>query len=95
MRANKIAVLVPVYQSGALLGETLVSALRAGLPADSNEFVVADTVAAPPVAAPAGVLPKGCHSPRVTFEGEHRDPRWTPDGRGLVFASRAGGARPG
>ena len=29
---------------------------------------------------------------RLTFEGEHRDPRWTHDGRAVVFASRAGGA---
>jgi DNA-binding winged helix-turn-helix (wHTH) protein len=29
---------------------------------------------------------------RLTFEGEHREPRWTPDGRALAFASRAGGA---
>ncbi len=28
---------------------------------------------------------------RLTFGGEHRDPIWTPDGRAVVFASRAGG----
>jgi serine/threonine-protein kinase len=28
---------------------------------------------------------------RSTFEGEHRAPLWTGDGRGMVFASRAGG----
>jgi len=28
---------------------------------------------------------------RLTFDGEHRDPIWTPDGRAIVFASRAGG----
>jgi len=29
---------------------------------------------------------------RLTFDGEHRDPIWTTDGRAIVFASRAGGA---
>ena len=28
---------------------------------------------------------------RVTFEGEHRDPRWTVDGRAIAFASRPSG----
>jgi len=28
---------------------------------------------------------------RLTFEGEHRDPRWTPGGDAIVFASRVGG----
>src|SRR5205814_1424093 len=28
---------------------------------------------------------------RVTFDGEHRDPRWAPGGDAIVFASRAGG----
>src|SRR5262249_23805577 len=28
---------------------------------------------------------------RLTFEGEHRDPIWKPDGRAIVFAARAGG----
>jgi serine/threonine-protein kinase len=29
---------------------------------------------------------------RLTFDGEHRDPIWTWDGRGIVFASRVEGA---
>ena len=28
---------------------------------------------------------------RLTFDGEHRDPRWAPGGDAIVFASRAGG----
>jgi len=28
---------------------------------------------------------------RLTFEGEHRDPRWSPDGRTIVFAARSNG----
>jgi len=29
---------------------------------------------------------------RLTFDGEHRDPIWSPDGRAIVFASRTDGA---
>ncbi|MDZ5650110.1 glycosyltransferase family 2 protein [Nitrospirillum sp. BR 11828] len=42
MRASKIAILVPSYNGGALLAETVASAAVAGLPPDSYEIVVCD-----------------------------------------------------
>ncbi|MEA1648144.1 glycosyltransferase [Nitrospirillum sp. BR 11164] len=42
MRASKIAILVPNYNGGALLAETVASAAGAGLPPDSYEIVVCD-----------------------------------------------------
>ncbi len=41
-RSGKIAILVPTFNGGRLLLETLASAATAGLPADSYEFVVCD-----------------------------------------------------
>ncbi|MDE1150330.1 MAG: glycosyltransferase [Azospirillaceae bacterium] len=42
MRTFKIAILVPSYNGGALLAETVASAAGAGLPPDSYEIVVCD-----------------------------------------------------
>jgi glycosyltransferase involved in cell wall biosynthesis len=42
MRGGKIAILVPSYNGGSLLRETVMSAGRAGLPPDSYEIVVSD-----------------------------------------------------
>ncbi|WP_044561344.1 glycosyltransferase family 2 protein [Azospirillum sp. B4] len=42
MRTSKIAILVPTYNGGALLAETVASAAAAGLPPDSYEIVVCD-----------------------------------------------------
>jgi len=39
---NRIAILVPVFNGGALLAETLASPARAGLPADSYAILVSD-----------------------------------------------------
>jgi glycosyltransferase involved in cell wall biosynthesis len=39
---NRIAILVPVYNAGVLLAETLASPARAGLPADSYAILVSD-----------------------------------------------------
>ncbi len=43
-RTGKIAILVPTFNGGPLLSETVASAAKAGLPADSYEFVVSDNV---------------------------------------------------
>jgi len=42
MRGGKVAILVPTYQGGELLADTLASAAKAGLPPDFYEFVVSD-----------------------------------------------------
>jgi glycosyltransferase involved in cell wall biosynthesis len=39
---GRIAILVPAFNAGALLGETLASPARAGLPADSYAILVSD-----------------------------------------------------
>ncbi len=41
-RSGKIAILIPTYNGGALLQETVESAAAAGMPADSYEVVVSD-----------------------------------------------------
>jgi len=42
MRGGKIAILVPTYNGGSLLGETVMSAAKAGLTPDSYEILVSD-----------------------------------------------------
>jgi hypothetical protein len=42
MRGGKIAILVPSYNGGSLLRETVMSAGQAGLPPDSYEILVSD-----------------------------------------------------
>lgn len=42
VRAGKIAILIPTFNGGALLGETMASPAQAGLPVDSYEIVVTD-----------------------------------------------------
>lgn len=42
MRGGRIAILVPSYNGGSLLRETVMSAARAGLPPDSYEILVSD-----------------------------------------------------
>jgi glycosyltransferase involved in cell wall biosynthesis len=42
MLGGKIAILVPAYNGGGLLRETVMSAARAGLPPDSYEILVSD-----------------------------------------------------
>jgi Glycosyl transferase family 2 len=41
-RSHKIAILIPTYNGGALLQETVDSAAAAGMPADSYEVLVSD-----------------------------------------------------
>ena len=41
-RSGKIAILIPTYNGGALLHESVESAAAAGMPADSYEIVVSD-----------------------------------------------------
>lgn len=42
MRSGKIAILIPSYNGGSLLRETVMSAARAGLPPESYEILVSD-----------------------------------------------------
>jgi len=61
MRSDKLAILVPTYQGGELLAETLASAAKAGLPRDFYEFIVSDNASTDgsiervPTADPQGV----------------------------------------
>lgn len=41
-RAGKIAILIPVFNAGGLLRDTILSAAKAGLPAESYEIIVSD-----------------------------------------------------
>ncbi len=42
MREDKIAVLIPVFNAGALLGESIASIAASGLPRDTYEIIVID-----------------------------------------------------
>jgi glycosyltransferase involved in cell wall biosynthesis len=42
MRKDKIAVLIPVFNAGALLGESIASIAASGLPRDAYEIIVSD-----------------------------------------------------
>jgi glycosyltransferase involved in cell wall biosynthesis len=42
MRKDKIAVLIPVFNAGALLGESIASIAASGLPRDTYEVIVSD-----------------------------------------------------
>ena len=68
-RRGRIAVLIPTFNGGALLAETVASVARAGLPRDSYEIVVSDNASSDDS---IGALPNADeHGASVTL---HRNP---------------------
>jgi glycosyltransferase involved in cell wall biosynthesis len=65
MRSGKIAILIPTFNGGSLLLQTVMSVARAGLPAESYEILVSDNASTDGSAA--ALPPEDCQGAHITI----------------------------